>query len=79
MDPFEGDLFEFDLQKTFSDLQTDIELIVNFKLQKRLQKLLDLIKLRQKYRIIWEDVKLLFRAFYIGMLLRKLSVQLSTS
>ena len=32
MDPCESDLFEvnFDLQETFSDLQTDLELILNF-------------------------------------------------
>ena len=31
MNPFEADLFEVnDLQETFSDLQTDLELKVNF-------------------------------------------------
>ena len=55
IDPFEADLFEVnvDLQKTFSDLQTDLELKVNFS-KERYESFLTQQKLRQKYPIIWE-------------------------
>ena len=53
MDPFEADLFEvnFDLQETFSDLQTDLELKVNFS-KERYESFWTQQKLRQKYPII---------------------------
>ena len=52
MDPFEADTFEVnDLQETFSDLQTDLELKVNFS-KERYESFWTQQKLRQKYPII---------------------------
>ena len=63
MDSFKADLFEInDLQETFSDLQTDLELKVNFS-KERYESFWTQQKLRQKYPIIWEEVRLLFIAF----------------
>ena len=64
MDPFEADLFEVnvDSQKTFSDLQTDLELKVNI-FKEWYESFSTQQKLRKKYTIVWEEVKLLFIAF----------------
>ena len=64
MDPLEADIFEVnvDLQQTFSDVQTDIELKVNFT-KERYEIFWTQQKLRQKYPIILEEFRLLFIAF----------------
>ena len=63
MDPFEAYLFEVnDLQETFSDLQTDLELKVNSS-KERYESFWTQQKLRQKYPIILEEFRLLFIAF----------------
>ena len=71
MDPFEADTFEVnDLQETFSDLQTDLELKVNFS-KERHESFWTQQKLRQKYPIILEEVRLLFIAFTSSFVVRK--------
>ena len=64
MDPFEAEPFELnvDLQETISELQTDLELKVNF-FKEQYESFWTQQKLRQKYPIIWEAVRLLFIAF----------------
>ena len=64
MDPLEADIFEVnvDLQQTFSDVQTDIELKVNFT-KERYEIFWTQQKLRQKYPIIWEEFRLLCIVF----------------
>ena len=57
MDPFEADIFEVNV-----DLQTDLELEVIF-FKERYESFWTQQKLRQKYPIIWEEVRLLFIAF----------------
>ena len=79
MESFEADLFEVNvnLQETFSDLQTDLELKVIFS-KERYESFWTQQKLRQKYPIILKEFRLLFIAF-LCRLLRSLTVQLSTS
>ena len=64
IDPFEADLSEVsvELQETFSDLQTDLELKLNFS-KERYGSFWTQQQLRQKYPIIWDEIRLLFIAF----------------
>ena len=64
IDPFKANLYEIniDLQVTFSDLQADVELQLNFS-KERYESFWTQQKLRQKYPIIWKEIRLLFIAF----------------
>ena len=57
IDSFEKDLFEVNVE-----LQTDLELKIIFS-KERYESFRTQQKLRQKYLIIWEEIRLLFIAF----------------
>ena len=72
VDPFEANLFEINinLQETFADLQNDLELKVKFSKEKY-ESFWTQQQLRQKYPLIWEEIRLLFIAFPSSYIVEK--------